>query len=805
MGGGRGRGCGRASLRRAVYLWGLLICINASDISTVSAAPPTPAIAPVATTPPHDQRAILTLAVDDAPHGEAGVIIREKDILIPVLDLEHAGMQSFAGTREVVNGKTMVSLASLAPAITYKFDDQALTLSITAGADKMATHDLNLGLKKPADLEFRSDTSVFVNYSSIVTNLTSWNGFFEGGLSYKGGLFYSSLNASNGIHQFTRGLSNYTYDDQIDMRRIMVGDTFVSSRILGGGALLGGFSISKDFSLDPYFLRNPSQDISGILTTPSTVDIYRNGLLIKQEYLPPGSFNLNNIPIQVGQGNTQVVIRDALGNTHQIDSPYYLSPQLLMKGLSDYNYGVGFERNDLTSSFSYGAPALSAYHRYGLTNWLTVGGRFEAQRNLLSGGPSISVGSVLGEIDTNAALSRDQNSSGAAAIIAYQYLARRFSGGTSVQWMTSQYSNLSLKPTADRPLMLTQASGSVDLGYSSTLALQYLYERFTQQNPRNQVSVTDTTRIGRKINLILNATRGFIGNNGNSGNAANTTSVNEVFVGLSYFFGRDTVGTISGDSLDGYSSTVSLQKSLPSGPGYGYLLQAREGSDERENASFQYQTDYGRYQADYTRFAGENSDTLSIAGGLVEVDGHVVATRPVQNGFALVEVPGLADVPAEWSNQVIGKTNKAGNVLLPNLLPYYGNQVSIRDSSIPIDYSIEVDRKVISVPYRGGAIVSFPVHKVQQVTGTVGVKIGDRTVIPALGDLSVDVNGRKFDSPLGEKGQFYFDSIPAGRFPASIDFSSGTCKFEFEITKSDKPSIKLDEQTCVLALTASTK
>jgi outer membrane usher protein len=160
------------------------------------------------------------------------------------------------------------------------------------------------------------------------------------------------------------------------MRRVTLGDSFVSAGILGGTELLGGLSIAKNFSLDPYFIRSPSQDISGILTTPSTVDVYRNGVLIKQEYLPPGSFSLNNIPTQVRQGNTQVVIRDALGNTHQINSPYYLGSQLLAQGLSDYDYGVGFQRTDLTASFRYSAPEISAFHRYGLTNWLTVGGRF---------------------------------------------------------------------------------------------------------------------------------------------------------------------------------------------------------------------------------------------------------------------------------------------------------------------------------------------------------------------------------------------------------------------------------------------
>ena len=103
--------------------------VSASTTSVLSAAP-TPASSTTvpttsATTPPtRDQRALLTLYVDDGDHGETQVIVRDKDILASVAALEEAGIHSFAGTREVVNGKPMVSLASLAPAITYKFDDR---------------------------------------------------------------------------------------------------------------------------------------------------------------------------------------------------------------------------------------------------------------------------------------------------------------------------------------------------------------------------------------------------------------------------------------------------------------------------------------------------------------------------------------------------------------------------------------------------------------------------------------------------------------------------------------------------------
>ncbi len=765
---------------------------SAQDASAVSVAAPAPANLSAGNT---DQRALLSLFVNNALHGETSVVLRGKDVIANIDDLKNAGLRGFAGTRVSIKGKSMVSLASLAPAITFEFDDRDLTLKLIATTAMLARTELNFGSARPADLEFRRDTSGFLNYSMTLSDLTSWGGFFEGGFSYKGGLLYSGLSAT--ATSVTRGLSNYTYDDRTDLRRYVAGDTFVSSGILGGTALLGGVSIAKNFSIDPYFIRFPTQDVAGVLTTPSTVGVYRNGLLIKQENLPPGAFNLNNIPSIIGQGNTQVVIRDALGNVREINTPYYVGAQLLEKGLGEYDYGVGFQRNDLSTSFQYGAPSASAFHRYGLTNWLTVGGRFEATRDLLSGGPSLSIGTIIGQFDGALAVSRDGSSDGAAASIGYQYLSPKFGGSASMQWMSPQYANLGLKSSLDRAIVQGQASLTKYLGHASTIGLQYSYQRYEIKGTQHAISFTETSRLSRRLNLMVTVTRALPENM--------TPATNDVFVGLTYFFGHDTVGSISADRSTALSGTAALQKSLPLGNGYGFLLQAREGYQEQENAFFQYQNDYGRYEADYTHTQGQNSTQLSIAGGLVAIGGRVIPTRPVQDGYALVRVPGLENIPAEWSNQPIGVTNKNGDVLIPNLLPYYGNQVSIADTSVPIDYALDTDRRVIAVPYRGGALITFPVHKIQQITGTLRIQMPDQTIIPALGEISVDSDGHNFSSPIGEKGEFYFDSLPAGKHPASVDFSSGTCRFEMEIPKSDKSVIKLGQQTCVFARTASTK
>src|SRR5271154_3287756 len=123
------RGHGRSSLRLALGCCVLLLRANAQAAPVgVAAASGGTAVAAIPTT--HDERAILTLFVDDAAYGETAVIVRDTDILVSVAALEKGGLHSLGGAREVVYGKEMVSLASLTPAITYKFNEVELTLRI---------------------------------------------------------------------------------------------------------------------------------------------------------------------------------------------------------------------------------------------------------------------------------------------------------------------------------------------------------------------------------------------------------------------------------------------------------------------------------------------------------------------------------------------------------------------------------------------------------------------------------------------------------------------------------------------------
>jgi outer membrane usher protein len=138
---------------------------------------------------------------------------------------------------------------------------------------------------------------------------------------------------------------------------------------------------------------------------------------------------------------------------------------------------------------------------------------------------------------------------------------------------------------------------------------------------------------------------------------------------------------------------------------------------------------------------GTGHTNVSVAGALVGIGGDLYATRPVRNSFALVRVPGVAGVRTYSSHQEIGRTNRGGNLLIPDLLPYYGNELNIDDTDIPIDYTVPDVDITLAPPYRGGAVVLFPVRRIQRATGTVVLLTAAGEEHPSFGELTIVAEG----------------------------------------------------------------
>jgi outer membrane usher protein len=733
------------------------------------------------------QRAILEVTVNQVPKGETIVVIEVPDRLWMTTEfLTEAGLEGFGGERRVMGGMEFVSVASLAPDVQVSFSERTLLVRLRVAPHLLRTTRLRQDTKPP-DLEFRRNTSAFVNYSVSAQSSGRAAGVWETGFSTPVGFLTSGWSVGSG-QPFVRGVSSWTIDDRRRLRRWVIGDTFASSGLLGGSVLLGGVTLSREYAIDPYFVQYPTLTYSGETTTPSTLEVYVNGRLVQREQLPPGPFELEDLPLPAGRGEAEFIVRDAFGREQQVSSPFYLSTATLNRGLHDYQYGFGYPRRHAgTSSWDYGKWAFVGKHRVGLTDWLTVGGRVDGTPNLVSTGPFMAARFPFGEVQAAGSVSRTLSTTDFAGALSYRLLTRTVSFGASAVMIGPRYATVSLGATQDRPRLQVNGLFSLPVGRRASLSLQHSYDDRRDGDARSRTAATGYFPLTRQSYLQATLARaqhpdgpGFEG-----------------FVGVGVFLGNQLAASLSYEQdVAGGRTLADVQRSMPYGVGYGYRVRYEEGADRAGGAQIQYQGRFARADVQADVLNGTASTMATASGALVFMGGGVHPTRPVSGSYALLRVPGVAGVRAYVSNQEIGRTNGRGDVLVPNLLAYYGNRVSIEDQDVPFQFGLSRTSATMALPYRGGALLTFPVQRGQRTTGVVLLRKGPVSAIPAYGELRLEHDGQAVTSPIGSRGEFYLDTLPPGTYEATLRYRGSDCTLGVTVPDAQAPVADLGTLVC---------
>ena len=743
-----------------------------------------------------EHRAILDLSVNGFAGGQALVILQTGDVLIDVVALKRAGLRNVAGRRETRLAVEFVSLASLLPVgVRYELDASGLALRVTAPPALFGSTSLSMQELRPPELKYPRSNSAFLNYAVAIHPGVGTDVSTEAGLSLFGALAQTTVTRTSS-GELLRGLTQITYDDRVRLRRWTLGETQVNGGVLGGGALILGATVAREYSLDPYLVRYPTLGFTAALATPSVVEVYVNDQLVRREQVPAGALNLSQLSVPQGSGAARFVIRDAFGREQNFASSYYLTNSVLGRGMQEYHYTLGGVRQNIGDSNStVGPPALLAYHRVGVTDSLTIGFRAEGTPALASAGPVVNAKlGRFGEIELAVGGSRQHLRTGAAYSAGYSYNARLMTVAGSMRSYGARYATLSLSDRDVRPAYEADAMIGMQFGRKLSVTVNHSESRtqggdtvLAAGGRQRSTSVFLRSRLGRVVGLFANATRRMAGG----------VLSNEVEVGVSLSLTARMSATITGS--EGASPghlRGEVQRALPRSTGYGYRLRLSDQSASPVDAAVEYQGRYGLYEADYVRQGGSSETTFHAAGGVVAIGGGVFATRPVEESFALIRVPGVAGVRGYASNQQSGRTNAQGNLLIPNLLPYYGNVISVNDQDIPLDYRLGDVVRSIAPPYRSGAVLTFSATRIQAVTGTVSLDAAGKVVVPEYGQLTVVVAGQSITSPIGPTGEFYFEMLPPGQHQAKLEYlgATGTCLVVVPV--STAIVVKLGSITC---------
>ena len=581
--------------------------------------------------------------------------------------------------------------------------------------------------------------------------------------------------------------STWTYAMPDRLATVRAGDTVSRAGAWGNAVRYGGVQYATDFATQPNLVLTPGQFVAGQATIPSTVDVFVNNALVTQQAVKPGPFDITNIPPITGPGNVTLVIRDELGREQVITRPFYASPVLLRAGLTDFSYDLGFVRENLgIASNDYGPWIASGTYRRGISDRWTGEVRAEAQARLANAGIASDVLiDDFGVFSASAAGGRNPLGSGGRVSLGFDRQSPGLSFSVQGAWASPHFR---LVGDTDLQLMVARqllASAGYTFGRYGTLSIAYVARSYHDQA---------STTIG-SLGYSFNVDRwGYFGVSVSRVRADDrSTQVNATWT---LPIGTSTSAALSVDRVrstapgaDRDERALSIQRNLPLGEGFGYRLRASDRGPRQ--AEIDYQNRYGTYSAEVAQAQGQTGERVSASGGVGFIGGNMFLSRTINDSFGLVRLPGYPDVRVYSENQEIGRTDAAGELVVPRLLPYQKNTVRIEQGDLPFDAEFDVLARD-AVPYaRSGVVVEFAVRPSRGAL--VKIMQDDGTPVPA--GAQVRVEGQVGAFPVALNGDAYLTGL-SPRNRAVATWLDHECAFEFDYPETGDPQPRLGPFVC---------
>lgn len=728
------------------------------------------------------------------------------------------------------------------PQIVYKIDLEKMIVNLNAGPDALTTTNLNIApqthltpmLANGAYFNYYLNSSGVSLGPSTLNNYSANNILLQANIFNTLGIGSSSflVKDSNGGQQASRLMTNWIYTNPDTMRSLTLGDSF--SRISAWNQSVGfaGIQYSSDFTTQPNFITSPTPSVQGVATLPSNVQVFINNARVSSQQVEAGSFTLNNIPVVNGDGTMRIVTTNIIGEQIIETMPYSASSNLLKNGLSSYSIEAGFLRNNFANSnFSYTQPMLSGSYSYGITNLLTLQSHLEASAHV----QALGIGGIyliprFGVFNASIAPSLNrQYKPGVLWLAGYSNNALYgISFGANIQGTTAYFSDLGYVSTGQPPALQmqvyagTQWRGSViTTGYTQQNNRPHtinefinVFENSGDVGTNNYVNIPNiggpNNISGSTSFLTLSMSKPFYRHWNLMGIALQTirgTPNTTFMLNLTYIFDNQNTATGGININNGsYQEQFRFYKPLPTNTGIGYQLQVANNHDQRLGnqpsyvGNIQAQNTIGQYQIGVVRsYDNTNSYQILASGAVGWLDKHMFLARPINNSFALVEV-GVPGVRVSTNNNMYGRTNYAGNLVVTTINPYLENKVAINPDDLPFNATVPNPVRVIN-PYQGAGLVARFIVPIQ-LGGLAVLKnpVGDYI---HSGATVANINGDEIAMPsmVGDNGIVYLIGLKMGKNQLIVDNDDKKCIINVTITTSmlsttKDPLTNLGNYTC---------
>lgn len=674
---------------------------------------------PAATTPERAEL-FLDLRINGAPaRKEQRVLQRKGRLFVRAVDLASAGVDlAQAG---LLVGQEWVDVAGL-PDSKVSLDSHALVLDLTVPVQWLPQR--YLGPQRQGWQEPQGGYGAVINYDARVArqrgappgtpsrHATLWSEqriFGGAGILSNTGLWrHSDVDPGTpGSNGYRRLDTTWTWLDESSSTSLAVGDVVTGAQGWGSTVRLGGFRIARDYRLRPDLVTWPVPQFAGRAGLPSTVELFVDGRRAAGGNVLPGTFVLEGLPMMTGAGEATIVTTDMLGRQTAITLPFYVTSDLLRAGFAHGSLSAGLIRRAYgIESASYGEPAASASVRHGVTDWLT--GEFQMdiapELGVVGAGAVVGLGR-LGVANGSVSHSEFQATHGRQLTFGYRYARRGFNVGyrgirreegftdfgslsdelVLAPWRMRRADIASLGYSAGR-------AGTISLGYFDTVAVAASRARFA--------TIAWSMPLVGRSSLHVSASKDLRG--GGHGLLAQ------------FLLPLGQPGTLSAglarNQDGGYSSHLGYSRVPPLAGGLGWNLgySWHDQADDYLYASLSWSNPY--LQADVGSYGtpGDRTDWAGLRGALVAIGGRLFVTRQVHDAFTLVSTGGVGGVPVRYENQLVGRTDHRGHLLVPNVAAYYPAKYEIDPLELPTGLRIADVERRIAVRKGSGTLLEFP-------------------------------------------------------------------------------------------------
>lgn len=684
---------------------------------------------------------------------------------------------------------------------TARFNAKEQSLAIDFAANAFATTRLGQPMGQRPVLS-PSELATFLNYD-LNYNATQLKGngrfqdagaLLELGLTGPMGVLTSSHIGNNLLADTTdlparwrRLETTFTHDFPDHNLTLRLGDSISRSGLTGRGVYFGGIQIGRNYMLSPGLVTQPVPVISGTSSAPSTVELYVNDVLRQTSKVPTGPFTIDNFALLGGAGQARVVVRDLLGRETVLVQPFLSGGNMLDEGLTDWSAEAGLLRQRLgEASADYGDAFVSGLWRGGISKALTLEASGAWSRSVINAGAAATVALFdrwLGEAGLGMSRSQLQGTGRQWALgLHYPGMDQQLS--LRLENSNAGYQALGTDPafsfgSARRQWSLNH---SFSLSERHSLGWAVAHIAYTGQAPITTSSLNYGIRIGKSSHLALNLSR-----------ASGASSGTSVGVSVSFPLGNTFVNTNvtrTGGELSAYASASDTTRG-DQPVSWRVLSGYRNGGALAEGGIY-YRGTRSQFNGDMSASAGQQALRLGLQGGLVGMGGQVFATHTVRNSFALVEVPGYADIRVGRYGNADGVTNAQGVALVSNLAAYNPNPVRLDASDLPVTAEIDAIEMNAVPAWRSAVRLKFPVRSGR--AALLRIVLDDGQPAPAGAEIELQGDAQVFY--VARRGEAYVTGLqPSNR----LRLRHGEMRCDIEVAlpegKADE-IVRLGPLTC---------